>query len=120
MPVYSWDEVQERELNPLVRGRVVQTEHAMVARITAAKGKTMNVHRHDFDQITNMLRGKIRWVIEGEGERIVGPWDVMLMPAGVAHGGEILEDAEYLDVFAPPRQDFSWHKQKLDSSSGRK
>jgi hypothetical protein len=36
-----------------------------------------------------------------------------VMPAGVAHGGEVLEDAEYLDGFAPPRQDFSWYKQKL-------
>jgi hypothetical protein len=45
-------------------------------------------------------------MIEGEGQRIVGPWDVMLMPAGVAHGGEFLEDAEYLDVLAPLREDF--------------
>ena len=24
-----------------------------------------------------------------------------------------VEEAEYLDIFVPPRQDFSWHKQKL-------
>ena len=39
--------------------------------------------------------------------------DVLLMPAGVVHGGEVIEDAEYLDVFAPGRQDFSWYKQKI-------
>jgi hypothetical protein len=37
----------------------------------------------------------------------------MLMKAGRAHGGEVLEEAEFLDVFVPPRQDFSWYKQKL-------
>jgi quercetin dioxygenase-like cupin family protein len=113
MPWYNRDELESVEFNPLVYGKIVQTEKAMVAKITCSSGKTMNMHRHDFDQITNMLRGKIRWIIEGEGERIVGPWDVMVMPAGVAHGGEVLEEAEYFDIFVPPRQDFSWYKQKL-------
>ena len=112
MPWHNWESLPAVELNPLVHGKVVQTDKVMVARITAPAGKEMNLHSHDFDQITNMLRGKIRWIIEGEGERIVGPWDVMVMPAGVAHGGEVLEEAEYIDVFAPPRQDFSWYQQK--------
>jgi hypothetical protein len=58
----------------------------------------------------------MRWVIEGEEPRIVTSDDVLLMPAGVVHGGEVLEDAEYLDVFAPGRQDFSWYKQKIAKS----
>jgi len=120
MPFYHWDDLEEAELNPLVYGRVVRAEHAMVAKIKARKGKIVNMHRHDFDQITNLLSGKMRWMIENEEERVVGPWDVMVMPAGVAHGGEVLEDTEYLDVFAPPRQDFSWHKQKLDLKAGTK
>jgi len=113
MPVYNWDAIENVELNPLVYGKVLQTDKVMVARITCPAGKTMNLHKHDFDQITNMLRGKIRWKIEGEGECIVGPGDVMVMAAGAPHGGEVLEDAEYIDVFAPPRQDFSWYQQKL-------
>ncbi|MDX9826245.1 MAG: AraC family ligand binding domain-containing protein [Spirochaetia bacterium] len=112
MPVHNWDKLERKPLNPLITGKVVQTEKAMVARITCPVGP-VNMHTHDFDQITNMLRGKMRWVIEGEGEFIVGPNDVMLMKAGVAHGGEVLEEAEYLDVFVPPRQDFSWYKQNL-------
>lgn len=113
MPWYNWDELPSRQLNTLVHGKVVQTEKAMVARLTAPAGKLVNMHKHDFDQITNILRGKMRWIIEGEGERVVGPWDVMVMPAGVAHGGEIIEETEYLDVFVPPNQDFTWDKQKL-------
>jgi len=113
MPVYNWDKLEKAELNPLVFGKIVQTDKAMVARITCPAGKLMNKHIHDFDQITNMLRGKMKWTIEGEGEYIVGPGDVMVMKAGVAHSGEVFEEAEYLDIFVPPRQDFSWYKQKL-------
>lgn len=113
MPVFSWDELEEVELNPLIFGKVLEVPNAMVARIKAPKGNLLNMHKHDFDQITNMISGMIRWHIEGEPTRVVGLGDVMLMPAGVAHGGEVLEDAEYIDVFAPGRQDFSWYKQRL-------
>lgn len=116
MPIYRWEDMEEAELNPLVRGRVVETPQVMVARIKAPRDKTINMHRHDFDQITHMLAGRMRWQIEGEAPRIVEAGDVMLMPAGVAHGGEVLEDAEYLDVFAPPRQDFGWYRQRLDEA----
>ena len=112
MPMYKWSELEEVNLNPLIKGRVVEVPNAMMARIKAPKGP-INMHTHDFDQITHMLAGKMRWVIEGEEPRIVTPGDVLLMPAGVPHGGEVLEEAEYLDVFAPGRQDFSWYKQKL-------
>jgi quercetin dioxygenase-like cupin family protein len=113
MPFYRWDELEEVELNPLIYGRVLEVPNAMIARIKAPKGNALNMHRHDFDQITHMLKGRIRWHIDGEGVRTVEAGDVMLMPAGVAHGGEVLEDAEYIDIFAPCRQDFSWYKQKL-------
>jgi quercetin dioxygenase-like cupin family protein len=112
MPMYKWSDLEEVALNPLIKGRVVEVPNAMMARIKAPKGP-INMHTHEFDQITHMLAGKMRWVIEGEEPRIVTPGDVLLMPAGVPHGGEVLEDAEYLDVFAPGRQDFSWYKQKL-------
>lgn len=113
MPMCAWSDLEEVELNPLIMGRIVEVPNAMVARIRAPKGK-LNMHKHDFDQVTTLLAGKLLWIIEGEEPRVCGPGDVMVMPAGVAHGGEVLEDAEYIDVFAPGRQDWSWHKQRLD------
>jgi quercetin dioxygenase-like cupin family protein len=112
MPMYRWADLEEVALNPLIKGRVVEVPNAMLARIKAPKGP-INMHKHDFDQITHILSGKMRWQIDGEEARVVEAGDVLLMPAGVAHGGEVLEDAEYLDVFAPGRQDFSWYKQKI-------
>lgn len=113
MPVYNWEKMENVQLNPLIKGKVIQAEKAaMQARIICGEGP-VTMHKHDFLQITNMLRGKMRWVIEGEGEFIVGAGDVMVMEPGTAHGGEVLEEAEYIDVFVPPRQDWSWYKQKL-------
>lgn len=113
MPMYDWNELPEVELNPLIYGRIVEVPNAMVAKIRAPRGNALNMHKHDFDQVTNMLKGKILWHIEGEEPRLVGPGDVLVMPAGKLHGGEVIEDAEYIDVFAPGRQDFSWYKQRF-------
>lgn len=111
MPVYHWTDVEERPLNSVIRGRVVQTQQVMACRITAPKGGIVKTHSHPFDQITHMLRGKFLWQIEGEeGPRIVQAGDVMVLPAGVAHGGEVIEEAEYIDIFAPPNPDFQWDK----------
>lgn len=110
MPVYNWDDLPEQQLNALVSGKIIKVPNAMVARIKCPAGNPLKMHVHDFDQVTHMIAGKIRWYIEGEPTKVVGPGDVMIMKAGVSHGGEVLEDAEYIDVFAPDRQDFGWNK----------
>lgn len=117
MPMYSWNDLEEVQLNPIIKGRVLEVPNAMIARIKAPKG-LLNMHTHEFDQVTLLLSGKLKWTIDGEGTRVCGPGDVMLMPAGVAHGGEALEDCEYIDIFAPARQDWSWYKQRLPTPIG--
>lgn len=51
--------MEEVPLNPLITGKVVEAPNAMLARIKAPKG-LINMHKHDFDQITHMLAGKVR------------------------------------------------------------
>lgn len=110
MPVLSWSEIEERQLNSVVRGRIVQTGNVMACRITAPAGGRVKTHTHPFDQITHMLRGKFMWRTGDEAPRIVQAGDVMVLPAGTPHGGEVLEEAEYIDIFAPPNPDFQWDK----------
>jgi hypothetical protein len=57
MPMYRWDDLEEVALNPLIKGRVVEVPNAMLARIKAPTGP-INMHKHDFDQITPCLPGK--------------------------------------------------------------
>ena len=42
----------------------------------------------------------------GDERRLCGSGDVGVIPGGVEHEAWFPEDAEVIDVFAPPREDF--------------
>ena len=62
-------------------------------------------HQHPNEQITNVLAGRLRFVLEDE-EQIVGAGATVLIPPDVPHEVEALEDSIALDVFSPVRDDW--------------
>jgi hypothetical protein len=52
-----------------------------------------------------MLKGKMEFRL-GSEQRVCGPGDVVVIPAGSEHEGWFREDSEMIDFFAPPRNDF--------------
>ena len=57
MAILHWNDVENRQLNDIIRGRIVKTDNVMACRITASAGKPIKTHTHEFDQITHMIRG---------------------------------------------------------------
>jgi quercetin dioxygenase-like cupin family protein len=107
MPQVRWEELEEMRLSNSARARVVKTENVMACRITAPKGLITATHTHPFDQITHMLRGRLRFHLGDEDYRLVEEGDVLVVPAGTPHGGEVLEEAEYIDFFSALNPMFS-------------
>lgn len=62
-------------------------------------------HRHPNEQIGHVLSGRIR-VRTRESQSELGAGDSYVVPADVAHSIEIIETAEELQVFTPPRPEF--------------
>jgi quercetin dioxygenase-like cupin family protein len=63
-------------------------------------------HSHSFDQIALITSGCGRYHV-GETAHEVGPGSVLLVPAGVTHFIETVDETiENLDVFAPARDDY--------------
>jgi quercetin dioxygenase-like cupin family protein len=54
-----------------------------------------------------MLRGRLRFHLGDEDYRLVEEGDVLVVPAGTPHGGEVLEEAEYIDFFSALNPMFS-------------
>jgi quercetin dioxygenase-like cupin family protein len=84
----------------LVRRRVVGAE-AMLSHVTLHRGCEVPVHAHANEQFSCVLSGKVRFTL-ADGERVLGPGDVLHLPSHAPHGAYALETAVVLDIFAPP------------------
>ena len=69
---------------------------------TGAKG---NPHNHPHVQCTYVLKGRFSFTIADETKE-VSAGDTLLMPSGVLHCCECLEEGMLCDVFTPMRKDF--------------
>ena len=92
-------------LNPLMDRQFVAGERTMLARIILRKGSIVPQHSHDNEQITYVLEGTLKFVIEGK-ELIVRSGEILVIPSNMPHSAEALEDTVDLDIFCPPREDW--------------
>ena len=77
----------------------------MLARIILRKGSIVPQHSHDNEQITYVLDGALKFVIDGK-ELVVRSGEILVIPSNLPHSAEALEDTVDLDIFCPPRQDW--------------
>jgi len=63
-------------------------------------------HNHVHEQITYVLKGKLKFFINGVGHEVVAGDSIYFAP-NVPHGCIVLEEnSVVLDVFTPKREDF--------------
>ena len=63
------------------------------------------MHAHTHDQVSVLVEGRMRLTV-GDETRVIGPGDIWHAPAGVEHGGEVLDGKPvvFIDVYAPPSE----------------
>lgn len=88
----------------IVRRTLAAGERMMQMVVTLAEGSHLPEHSHPHEQITYMLRGRLRMYIGG---RVVdlGPGDAVCIPGGTRHAADVLEEGMAVDTFSPPRED---------------
>lgn len=92
-------------LNPLMDRQFVAGEKGMLARLVLRKGCIVPLHSHENEQISYMLEGALKFVVDGK-EIVVRGGEVLILPSNVPHSAEALEDTTALDIFCPPRADW--------------
>jgi quercetin dioxygenase-like cupin family protein len=102
---FRWDEIELEKVTEMISRKVVSGEKEMLAQIYLKKGALVPVHEHESEQISYVLQGALRFLIDGE-EIIIREGDVLHIPSMVPHQAEALEDTFELDVFSPIRQDW--------------
>jgi quercetin dioxygenase-like cupin family protein len=109
MPVpirlHRWDEIALEKVTEMISRKIVSGEREMLAQIYMKRGALVPMHAHDSEQMTYILQGALRFLIEGE-EITVREGEVLHIPSCVPHQSEALEDTLELDIFSPIRSEW--------------
>jgi quercetin dioxygenase-like cupin family protein len=100
-----WNEVELETLNPLLQRQLIVGHEVMLARVLLKKGCVVPMHSHVNEQLTYILEGTLKFLIEGK-EIVVRTGQVLTIPPNMPHQAEALEDTVDLDIFHPPRADW--------------
>jgi quercetin dioxygenase-like cupin family protein len=88
------------------RRRILQDgEKIMMVQIHFDKGAVGALHNHPHEQVTFVVRGKVRFTLDGKTSELAAGQSIHI-PSNLMHGAEALEETELIDVFSPPREDF--------------
>lgn len=105
MRLYRWDEIEPEELNKYLTRRHISGENVTLALFSLKRGCQVPTHSHDSEQISNVISGSLRFVVDGR-QIIVRSKETLCIPPHVPHSAEALEDTQVLDVFSPARRDW--------------
>ncbi len=104
-----WADVPAEPMNALLTRAFITGSQAMIARIDLKKGCVVPRHSHANEQIAWIVEGALVFALgeEGSEKRVtVRAGEVLVIPGGLPHAAEALEDTVDYDIFAPPRQDW--------------
>ena len=105
METFVWGSEPFEPLNERIGRQMLNGDAMTLARITLAQGAVVPEHSHPNEQIATVLSGRVRFRL-GDEERVVDALASVLIPGGVPHEVEALEDSVVLDAFAPRREDW--------------
>jgi quercetin dioxygenase-like cupin family protein len=106
--LHRWDEIALEKVTEMISRKIVTGEREMLAQVYLKKGALVPMHFHESEQMTYVLQGALKFLINGE-EITVREGEVLHIPSRVQHQAEALDDTFELDLFSPIRQDWLDH-----------
>ena len=104
--VTDWEKVPSEKVGDGIKRQMVIGQNVMVCRFTFDPFVVTDVHSHRHEQITLVIKGKVRFTIDGQTV-IAAPGDVLHFPPDNRHGATMLdEEVVLIDIFSPIREDF--------------
>jgi quercetin dioxygenase-like cupin family protein len=102
--LHRWDELSLEKVTEMISRKIIAGQRQTLAQVYLKRGALVPIHAHDSEQLTYVLQGALRFVVNGE-EVMVQEGEVLHIPPGVPHQAEALDDTFELDVFSPARRD---------------
>ena len=92
---------------PGVRRRTLASGQGMMQMaVEFAAGAALPEHRHVHEQVTHVVRGRLRLLLHGGAETYeLAAGESLYLDSNVPHAAEAPEEAVVVDTFNPPRED---------------
>ena len=105
---FRWDDMPKERVTDMLDRRLITGDRMMLAHVYLKKGCLVPMHRHENEQLTYVLEGRLDFTIgEDRSQQVsVGPGEVLFLPSNVPHEAVAAEDTLDVDVFSPPRADW--------------
>jgi quercetin dioxygenase-like cupin family protein len=104
--ITDWSKIPTEQIAEGIERQMVVGENMMMCRFRFAPFVITAEHSHPHEQMTLVVKGKVKFIIRGE-QRIVSAGDVLHFPPHNRHGATMLdEEVILIDVFSPIREDF--------------
>jgi quercetin dioxygenase-like cupin family protein len=104
--VTDWSKIKTEQTAEGIKRQMVIGENLMICRFTFDPFVVTEEHTHPHEQMTLVMKGKVKFTIDGE-VRIVEAGDVLHFPPNNRHGATMLdEEVVLIDIFSPIREDF--------------
>jgi len=95
----------EEKVTDKITRRILIGDKTMIVWWSMKAGAHAAAHKHPHEQAFWMISGRMDLRM-GADRQMCGPGDIGVIPGNVEHEAWFPEDAELIDVFAPPREDF--------------
>ena len=105
MTFLNLKDVEEREMAPGFRARMVHSENMTFAFWQIDAGAALPEHSHPHEQVFTLLEGEFELTV-GDELRVNRPGAVAVIPPNVPHAGRAITDCRVIDVFYPTRDDY--------------
>jgi len=108
MNKYNWNQVQEEQVNPQMKRKLIYGEMVMIAKMEFTDGFIVPWHSHDNEQVTEVFEGVLRFWFDNDEQNHTDllPGDSIIIPRNRPHKALIIGKVVETDTFSPPRQDW--------------
>lgn len=104
--VTDWTKVPVTQIAPGIKRQMVVGQNVMMVRFTFDPFLVTDEHTHPHEQMTLVMKGRVKFIIEGE-PIVASAGAVLHFPPNNRHGATMLdEEVVLIDIFSPIREDF--------------
>lgn len=97
--------ITAKEIIPGFFAKFIHAERTTTAYWDIVADSVLPEHKHEHEQIMNVIEGEFEIEIEGESLKLYSD-DVVVIPPNIPHSGKAITHCKIIDIFSPTREDY--------------